>query len=276
MTKLLDAGAAPRRVLRYKVKPGWVEWVELDMAMALTVTVNGALQPKTTLPAKRVLWKLEAKEVTREGDVMLGLTVANVELLKGDHVPEPLRAQAEKEMTAARGAHGSARVSNRGIASDFGFDGIADAGDNSVLEMARVFYVTLPVEEIGKGGKWETVMRIPTMGGVMDLRSVYTVTKVDADGVRAEVASTTSAEPHQAIVVPNLPGATATLDSVSGNDKGTANVPFARLVGQTATKGTTLVALTATTPRGPLALSMTTEVEMTTRAGKAMAMVGQK
>lgn len=88
MTKLLDAGAAPRRALRYKVKPGWVEWVELDVATALTVTVNGALQPRTTLPTKRVLWKLEAKEVTSEGDVMLGFTVANVELLKGDQVPE--------------------------------------------------------------------------------------------------------------------------------------------------------------------------------------------
>lgn len=94
--------------------------------------------------------------------------------------------------------------------------------------------------------------------------------------MQAEVVSTTSAEAHQAIVVPNLPGAKATFDSVSGNDKGTANVPFARLVGQTTTKGTTLVALTATTPRGALVLSMATEAEATTRAGKAMAKPGQK
>lgn len=271
-TKLLEAGSAPRRALRYKIKPGAIEWMELDMQIDLTVTANGRAQPQSSMPTQRALWKLEAKDVSADGDVRVALSVESVELLQDRPVPDPKKAPPETEMAAARGVRGTARVSSRGIPSDVAFDGVAETAEpNSVLEMARDFYVPFPAEEIGKGGKWEVLLHQRVMGGVTETRVVYTVTKIDAAGVQADVVATMSAEPHQPLRVPNLPGTKATLDSVSGTFKGTANIPFARLVGNTATRGPTVFAFTTTSPRGPLTLEMASTIGVATRAAKAPA-----
>ncbi len=242
------------------------------MQIDLTVTANGRAQPQTSMPTQRALWKLEAKDVSAAGDVTVALSIESVELLQDRPVPDPKKAPPENEMAAARGVRGTARVSSRGIPSGVVFDGVAETAEpNSVLEMARNFYVPFPVEEIGKGGKWEVLLHQRLMGGLTETRVVYTITKLDAVGVQADVVATISAEPHQALRVPNLPGTKATLDSVSGDFKGTAYVPFARFVGTTATKGPTVFAFTTTSPRGPLTLEMASTIGVATRAAKAPA-----
>jgi hypothetical protein len=81
VVKILEPGEAPRRALRYRFKQGTSDRAELDMTMAMAMTMNGKGSPKTSLPTMRTLMKLEAKELTPEGDMRITFDTEKVTVL---------------------------------------------------------------------------------------------------------------------------------------------------------------------------------------------------
>ncbi|MBX3188601.1 MAG: hypothetical protein KF819_16410 [Labilithrix sp.] len=265
--RLLDAGKPPRRALRYEIKPGSVEWAEIDVQSDTTIIVNGQSQPTTALPTKRIRWRIEANEVTPEGDVKVALTAESAEVLKDRALPENAREETERELAAMRGARGSARISSRGIASELTFYG--QPAEAHLLETMTGQVCMLPQEELGTGGRWEVLSLLPVSGSALNLRTIYTVTKLDADAVHVDIVQTLSGQPGQSLDVPNLPGGKATLESASGGSTGAADVPSHRFVGNASAKGPSTTTFTAASPGGKLTITIAANLRITTRAGKA-------
>jgi hypothetical protein len=274
--KVVDAGAAPKKALRYKFKAGTTEYVEMDMRMSMGMSMGGKSAPKTDLPTVRTLMRIDAKEVTPEGDLRFEFSADKVDVLKDVQVDPKLRGAVEKELTGIVGMHGRARISPRGVATETEFDLAPGASDtlkgqmDTMRDSIRQMYLPFPEEEVGKGAKWDVTSRMPLGGALIDSKITYTLTKVEADRAEADFAIAMSAPPNQPMQLAGLPpGANATLDSVAGSGSGKVSPSFARLVG-TSTSKITMESSFSVTMKGEKAqMKMQSDVAAALRPGKA-------
>ena len=235
--KVTDAGAAPRKALRYRFKAGVTEFAEMDMKMSLAMTMGEKVAPKTELPTVRTTMRIVAKEITPEGDLRCSFNADKVEVLKDVKVDPKMREGLEKELAGLVGMHGKARISTRGVTSETEFELSPNASQalnaqmDTLRDALRQMYVPFPEEEVGKGAKWDVTSRLPVSGALVDMKLTYVLTKLEADGVQTDVQSSIDAPPNQPMRIGALPaGATATLESMSGKGTGKVSPSFVRLV----------------------------------------------
>lgn len=236
--KVLEAGGAPKKALRYKFKPGSTEYVEMDMKMSMAMTMGGRGAPKVDLPTVRTVMRIDAKELTPEGDLRCTFNADKVEVLKDVQVDPKMRATLEKDLAGLVGMHGKARISTRGVASETELDLAPGAPASlrgqldTMRDAIRNMYVPFPEEEVGKGAKWEVTSRVPLSGAMMDTKMLYTLTKLDPESAQTDVEVALSAPPNQPMQIAALPpSASATLDSLAGKGSGKVTPSFVRLVG---------------------------------------------
>ena len=115
---LLESGAEPRTVLRYKFQANRTERMVMQMDMAVTVEVQGLQRPETPLPSTRMTMAIDSKEVSPEGDLHYEFTLEQTEVLPnpGDD-PGAINA-IKTQMDTMLGVRGSATVSSRGFSTD--------------------------------------------------------------------------------------------------------------------------------------------------------------
>lgn len=274
--KVLEAGAAPKKALRYKFKAGTVEYLEMDMKMAMAMAMGGKSAPKTELPTIRTVMKVEGKEVTPEGDLRCTFYADRVEVLKDAQVPPKLRTELEKEIAGLVGMKGKSRISNRGVASETEFELPPNAPEklksqlDSMRDAVRQMYVPFPEEEVGKGAKWEVTSRVPLSGAMMDTKMLYTLTKVDDATANADVETNISAPANQPMQVGQLPpGATATLDSLSGKGTGKVSPSFVHLASNGQNKISMETSFSVNMGNEKVQMKMQSDVAITSRPGKA-------
>ena len=234
--KVTESGAAPRKALRYKFKVGVTEYAEMDMKMSLAMTMAEKVAPKTDLPTVRTTMRIDAVELTPEGDLRCTFKAEKVDLLKDVKMEAKLREGLEKELGGLVGMHGRARISSRGVATETTFElpPGASPGLNAQMDVmrdaVRQMYVPFPEEEVGKGAKWDVTSRLPVNGALVDTKLAYALTKVDADAAHADVELSLLAPPNQPMRFGALPGATATLESLVGKGSGKVSPSLSRLV----------------------------------------------
>jgi hypothetical protein len=236
--KVLEAGTAPKKALRYKFKAGTTEYVEMDMKMSMAMSMGGRGAPKVDLPTVRTTMRIDAKELTPEGDLRCTFNADKVEVLKDVQVDPKMRGTLEKDLAGLVGMHGKARISTRGVASETELELSPGAPPSlrgqldTMRDAIRNMYVPFPEEEVGKGAKWEVTSRVPLSGAMMDTKMLYTLTKLEAESAQTDVEVALSAPPNQAMQIAALPpNASATLDSLSGKGSGKVSPSFVRLVG---------------------------------------------
>lgn len=236
--KLLDAGAGPKKPLRYKFKAGVTEYLTMDLKMAMTMSIGDKSAPKAGLPTVQTTMKLDATELTPEGDLRCAFSAEKIEVLKDAPLDPKAREAFEQELAGLVGMRGKARVTPRGVATEADFELPPTASPklraqmDSMRDAIRQMYVPFPEEEVGRGAKWEVTSRVPLSGALMDTKLVYTLTKVGASSASANVETDLSAPPSQAMQVAELPpGASATLESLSGKGTGKVEPTLTRLVG---------------------------------------------
>lgn len=274
--KVLEAGAAPKKALRYKFKPGSTEYVEMDMKMSMAMTMGGRGAPKVDLPTVRTTMRIDAKELTPEGDLRCTFNADKVDVLKDVVVDPKMRATLEKDLAGLVGMHGKARISTRGVASETELDLAPGAPPSlrgqldTMRDAIRNMYVPFPEEEVGKGAKWEVTSRVPLSGAMMDTKMLYALTKLDADSAQTDVEVALSAPPNQPMQIAALPpSATATLDSLAGKGSGKATPSFVRLVGAGSSKLSMEAAFGVAMQGEKVQMKMQSEVVVSLRPAKA-------
>lgn len=238
VTRVLEPGKAPRRALRYTFKLA-PEWLEMDLSMTMAMGMGARPGPPVHVPTVRMWTRIDPNELTPAGDVRCTFLSERVQVLDDVKVPAQMRAQLEKEMAGIVGLKGSSRISPRGVATEVEFSLPPAASDSlrksmdSMRDAIRKMYIPLPEEEVGVGARWQTTSKMPLSGATMDVTTTYTLKELRADGMRADVDVTMTAQPKQTIKLATLPpGSTAVLESMSGQGSGKVSPGFARLAGE--------------------------------------------
>jgi hypothetical protein len=218
---LLDAGAAPRQELRYRLEAGRTEYG----AMRASMQMGGAMMPPVSSPPVTMRMVMRTTDVNADGVARYEFEITSVDAASGALAPD-----------AATGVGGWARIDARGLflEGDFDLDAPVDPeaeqllGDlnQSIQEMSAPF----PLEAVGVGARWQVDSRIDAGGFRAEQTAEYTMLSRDGDRIELQVTVTQSAA-SQSVSMPGMPPEVqARLESLEAAGSGTMNVDLTRLV----------------------------------------------
>lgn len=218
---LLDAGAAPRQELRYRLEAGRTEHGALSTSMQM----SGTNMPVVSGPPMTVRMMMRTTDVSADGVARYEFEVTSVDAGNG----------ASPVLDRAIG--GWARIDARGLflEGDFALDAMAGGAEpeqmlgelnQSIQEMSAPF----PVEAVGAGARWQVTSSIDAGGFTAGQTAEYTLLSRNGDQIELEVTVSQSAA-SQPVSMPGMPPEIqARLESLEAAGSGTMNVNLARLV----------------------------------------------
>lgn len=113
--KLLEAGAEPRKQLRYKYPVGAGGVVRVTTRSELEVEADGKKQQANFVPKIEMLAKLKVKEKQADGDFLVDLVGLRPKVRNAKELPAPVRKQLEAALGKLPKLHGSSEVNDRGV-----------------------------------------------------------------------------------------------------------------------------------------------------------------
>jgi hypothetical protein len=230
--KLLSAGEAPRRKLRYKFVAGQNELVTIDFTMAVAVDAGPDSPPEQKLPAMRFSVLFALKSVSPDGELAYEFQLAGADVAKDPRVPQQVQQGIKAILGQLRGVSGEGFVSARGVVRDATISAPPTVSQQSerflsqlqtiISDMAPPF----PDEEVGKGAKWERSMKIDATDAKILEKSTYTLVDTSDSGGTLSVVSvqTTPGGPPQ----PAGAAGGIHIDAFAGSGSGTSTFAFNR------------------------------------------------
>jgi hypothetical protein len=216
---LLDAGAAPRRVLRYAPKEGAGQLL-MRMSMVMHVELQQKSPMTITVPEFKVTADTLLADVSASGFTFAWkLTDFSV-----DPSVDPAMAKAlEPELQKMMGLAMTGRMTPRGIVEKAdvilppGADAKLGQTMDSVKQTMRQATTPFPEEAVGVGARWRVVSKVD---GEVDLTQTAVFELQSVDGDRGEIALVLDqTAPEQTIATPGVSGKT-TLDSLTSTGTG--------------------------------------------------------
>lgn len=188
--KMEDAGAQPRRTLRYAFDPG-VQWARMATRVQQSMEVNGNPMPTPQSPSSSLVIRSTSEPAAGGG------TSVSVVIAPGRAATDGL---SEEDLQRLLGTGMATRIV--GEIDDRGrwvslevepsdslppeFAGVLETRRNS-LEHA---VVPLPEGPIGVGGSWSVTQEVSVNGMTMKQTTVLTVTAMDGEIVEVDVERT--------------------------------------------------------------------------------------
>ena len=222
----------------------------MEMKMAMATEVGDQKQPETQLPATISRMTIEPKDVSPDGDLHYEFELDQFEI-KSEPGTNPMIVNAMKQQAGnMKGMKGSATVTSRGIFKDAqftpppGMDPKVSQFMETMKDSMNQMSAPLPENPVGVGAVWQMTTPIDTP--VMKLSQVvtYTLTDVQGDTVKLDVAIEQSA-PEQEIKAPGAPAGTEiVMDSLESSGVGTLEVHMTSLVPTSEMNMTTTTAMT--------------------------------
>ena len=196
--KLIKRGKGPRRVLRYRLKPGKTFNMTITMHMNMNVKVKiskrAPINQVVNIPPLKMVNQL--KVISRKKN---GLTIVVGKLLKAIPIRTPksnpmMLAALNKELTKLKGMSMRYTITSRGLIKKAvalytprmspQFKQLMDNIRNSF----RQFITPLPKKSVGKGAKWKVVY-VVTKPIVVRQTTLYTVQQVQKNLVAMKVVA---------------------------------------------------------------------------------------
>ncbi len=134
---LLESGAEPRTVLRYKFQANRTERMVMQTDMAMAVEIGALKRPEKQLPSTRLTMTIESKEVSPEGDLHYEFELEQTEVVPnpGDN-PQKINAMKNR-LNTMLGLRGSASVSSRGFCTVVNIYSPRGATPQLIVEMKQ-------------------------------------------------------------------------------------------------------------------------------------------
>ncbi len=173
--RLLDAGAEPRRELRFVIPDG-TELLDIRQTQALDQTFDN--QVITAGNSVTIDSTSELSATNADGVIAIDSTLLSMNLVESS---DPTTADAtDAALQAGVGIVTKSVMDDRGLIglSDFaGADGFTD----ELLEATAQISNPLPAEAVGVGAMWETINEFELFGIVIEQVSITTVTSIEGD-----------------------------------------------------------------------------------------------
>lgn len=228
--KVLDAGAEPRKALRFQVKPGNQQSLISTIKSSRDMGVTGVMKE----PTKKIPMTVTVKEVSADGDITYETLLGEISL-EDDADVNPLMAGPMKALfEKLNGLTAVAVVSSRGLGKSavVKTDGL-DAQTRQVVDQIKDSLasgtIPLPEEAVGPGAKWEVKRNVKLQGLTVVQTTTYEL--VSANGELIELKDTvTQSATNQKIESPMAPGMKVDVTKMTGTGKGSATLDLMQLL----------------------------------------------
>ena len=227
---LIDAGAAPRRALRYALTKGTTESMSLRQQIGMAMTVEGTAMPAPSMPATVMTTRIDVDDVAADGAADVRVEIVSIAVDAADADPA-LVAQMNPALAIMKGVTMRYRLSPTGQVSNLTMSENAPPQLQAAqaLGSTEQFSVALPSEPVGVGASWKTSRPVEQNGMTIDQEIEYRVRSLAGDTVVLEMALAQSAK-DQPVLTPTLPpGTNARLRSLSGAGKSTVVILLTRV-----------------------------------------------
>ena len=228
--KLLEAGAEPRKVLRFHPKPGDKQTLAMTMKMAMATKIGEMEPPAMKLPAIKLTLETTVKEVAENGDITYEMVISDAGVSDEPGVTPELAEAMKSAFVGIKGLSGTGTTSSRGVSKGVEFKAPADSNPQTrqFVDQMKEFYtqlaVPMPEEAVGPGAKWEVKMPIKTQGMTIDQTANYEVVSLEGESLTTKNIIAQQAA-NQKIQNPAMPGMKVDLTKMTG--KGTGQRTFA-------------------------------------------------
>ncbi|NOY93062.1 MAG: hypothetical protein GXP55_17905 [Deltaproteobacteria bacterium] len=230
---LLDAGAEPRRVLRYQIPEGATERIQVSQRVETTISLEGhRMGSPTALPiVTRV--SFGPASITQSGGVITPFRVDAMELGRGEGMAEAAQRAAAAAVEPLVGTTGSLQTDARGRVIRSNIDvppGVTPQMASTLENMRKAMVdagVPFPEQAVGVGARWQVRKRIAQGGLQIETVATYTLQELTADGGRLDRLLSGSAPPQPFPATPD--GSTAELESLTLRGGGETRFSFTQL-----------------------------------------------
>jgi len=229
---LLEAGKAPRRALRYKLRVGAKEKIHMATDMSMKMDMGGTAIPETSIPTIEMVMAVAVTKKLSEEEFGYDFEIESATARKRPGVMDSMVPIVQQALDSAKGITGTAIVDTRGFNRDINVklpEGLAPQmqqmlqGMNKGLDqMSSPF----PAEAVGKGAKWRVTQVVEQGGMKLDQHVTFELVELSGNTGKLKVRIEQSAK-QQTI---NVNGMSAELTSYRGTGAGTAKIDLRRLV----------------------------------------------
>jgi hypothetical protein len=257
-TRLLDAGQAPRRKLRYRWRLDQKEQLAVDLRTSAATEIAGSKQPEIPLPPVHIVLDIDPRSVTPEGDLRYAWRVSAATVTSQPQTPSPIDDGMRAEVSAVDHLAGSAVVTSRGLCTAVSVDTAPSLNTGATGQMVEQVRQTLrdvaapfPEEDIGSGARWQKMSELDAKGSRLTQTDTFTlVDPVPGDsGTVDDVLAQTA--PSQLLRTPGMNGAAeARMESMLASGDAKTRFDLSRLVPQTRFTGTTTMIVSGQSGQG--------------------------
>ena len=233
--QLLDAGAEPRRELRYNLAAmqGGVMVMDMDMDM----TMSNPMMPATEqmMPRMSMQMSLQNVQVMSGDRLRYDFTLNQTQILPRTGANPALIPALEAAMATMGTMSGYAVIDSRG--STIETDMVSTTTDpamaaqlQSIEDSMKNMTAPFPLAAVGPGARWSVPMEVSTAGFTISQTATYELVSLTGDAVILNMTIAQSAQ-AQRIESPDVPAGMAMyIDSYSGVGTGTMTIQLSSLV----------------------------------------------
>ncbi|MDH3652733.1 MAG: hypothetical protein OEN21_00545 [Myxococcales bacterium] len=250
---LLDAGAEPQALLRYKIADGTTTKSNMDFTMA-TLAKTSESAALSVVPGVR-LHIVSGPAMATERGVKFEVKIAKAEAA----IPQGLDPEVAKELQASAAilddVGGTVEMDDRGVSLSTELNDRAKSPDiplrllmmivNARTTLSRV---VLPVEPVGLGARWEARKELQLYGFKVQQVDTYTLVERVGDEIKLNVVVTQNALP-QTVDFPDE-GIAISVEQMSANANGEIILNLNALESDAAASGAATDKLSVTAPEG--------------------------
>lgn len=255
---LVDAGAEPRRVLRYAYGKR-VETARVDMKIGRSQSELSQAGPLAMLPTIRSLVTYTPVSVDADGTLTQRRKITHVEVLKDVTVPPNALDELSKGAAKLEGVETTSALTARGMAKSTTPE---DDGSWALRDMSA----PLPEEAVGVGAKWELRSATRDAGGLTYVTEAYVAREMSANQVVVDIEIQAHSPPRSIPPPRNAPaGVEIHLDSAEQRGKGTMTFWLDRMAPMTSLTTTTTTILTVRSGGGEQKVQTTESMTVTSK-----------
>jgi hypothetical protein len=235
--KMLEAGAEPRKVLRFHLKAGDKQVVTVIAKTAMEIQAGGGEMPGMKMPAVKLKMEAVVKDVSGAGDASYEITITEAAVSDHSEAPAEVADAMKSSVEGMKGLSFTGTISDRGVSKGQrmkappGMDREARLLLPTVSEAMKgvANIVQLPDEAIGAGARWEVRQQARNQGMTLQQTTTYELVSVEGDRVTAKSVLVQEAA-NQKIQSPLAPGAKVDLTKLAGRGRGEATFDLGQVM----------------------------------------------
>jgi len=250
---LLDAGAEPQAMLRYKIAEGTTTKSNMDFTMA-TLAKTSESAALSVVPGVR-LHIVSGPAMATERGVKFEVKIAKAEAAIPRGLDPEVAEELQRSAAILDDVGGTVEMNDRGVSLATELNDRAKSPDiplrllmmivNARTTLSRV---VLPAEAVGLGARWEARKELQLYGFKVQQVDTYTLVERVGDEIKLSVAVTQNALP-QSVEFPDE-GITISVEQMSANANGEIILNLNALESDAAASGAASDKLSVTGPEG--------------------------